>query len=130
MVMEATTLANQMLKEIESGKQTHRKVASGLALSVSANNPRTYDRYFGCVLQVKRVKPHQTLAINRAEKLGFLTIKFEWELEKVHKACMSFIKSKSNTLSNDALHQVAVLTYSVKLSWSRSFRPSGLGYVN
>lgn len=110
LVIEQTELAKEILKENKNGTtSTRRKVAGGLTLSANANDPRTYEQYFGLVLRIERVKTHQILAINRGEKLGFLSITFHWDTSKAYDICMNYIKNNHTNLSPDSLKQVTPL---------------------
>lgn len=85
---------------------SRKKVAGGLALSVNANDPQTYKQYFSMKVPIKKLRAHQILAINRAEKLGFLNVDFEWDVEELHEKCISIINQNKDDLSQDSLNEV------------------------
>ncbi len=79
---------------------------------------KTYEMYYNYEEQVKYVKPHRVLAINRGEKEGILSVKISVEIEKVEE----FLKSK--LIKNKDSLVCSLVEFSIKDSLKRLIMPS------
>jgi len=89
----------------QGGVHTRTKVAKGLKLSKTANDPMTYEKYFDAEFEVNRTKPSEILAMNRGEKLGFLSIEFRWAVSPVKNFCLSKLEG-NRSLTADSRSQI------------------------
>ena len=102
-----SSLAEKMKRENAQGDRDHvRKVKAGLDLSQKANDPQTYEAYFDGSLSIRHIKPHQILAVNRGEKLGFLTVRLNWTVDGVIEAAMQYIGTRCPSLTSTSIQQV------------------------
>eukprot|EP00210_Caulerpa_lentillifera_P006720 g6422.t1 len=104
---KVTPFAQSILDaNVQDGSQQRRKVANGLTLSKTANDPITYKKYFNAEFEVSRTKPFEILAMNRGEKLGFLTVEFRWAVNPLMSLCLTKLEASNGKLSLDSRSQV------------------------
>lgn len=73
---------------LECSKSKSQKKGTIEGTSKNQNDESKYEMYYTYQNSVKHIKPHQILAINRGEKLKFLSVKvnisnsLKWEIKK------------------------------------------------
>jgi len=84
------------------------------------DHPEAYkfDLYDNFSIEITKLKPHQTLALNRGEKLGILSVGMNLEDENLIAWINKYFKIKSNLLFYDEYQQA------IKLGLSRYLLPS------
>ena len=94
-VEDAITGAKYIIAEWISDNAYYRKwirsyiFKEGVIVSKLKKNAedeeKTYSNYYDFTEQVKYIKPHRILAINRGEREGILSIKLDYDVEKITK---------------------------------------------
>ena len=92
-----------------------------LVCKVKKDNPDTtkvYEMYYDYNEEVKYIKPHRVLAINRAEKEKVITVNIDIDKEKI----FEFLESK--IIKNDKSFVVDIVKDAIKDSYKRLIEPS------
>ena len=92
-----------------------------IVCKVKKDNPDTskvYEMYYDYTEEVKYIKPHRILAINRAEKEKVITVNISIDKEKV----FEFLESK--IIKNDKSFVCDIVKESIKDSYKRLIEPS------
>ncbi len=94
-VEDAVTGAKYIISEWTSDNAYYRKwirsyiFKEGVIVSKLKKNAideeKTYSNYYDFAETIKYIKPHRILAINRGEKEGVLSVKLDYEIEKIVK---------------------------------------------
>ena len=94
-IEDAVTGAKYIIAEWISDNAYYRKwirsyiFKEGVIVSKLKKNAldvdKTYSNYYDFTEQVKYIKPHRILAINRGEKEGVLSVKLDYDVEKITK---------------------------------------------
>ncbi|GMH42902.1 hypothetical protein BSKO_10824 [Bryopsis sp. KO-2023] len=97
LVVKATKLAKGEEGNGEGKKKPVKKRkggGKGPSLTSSASDPDTYQPYFDFSCSIQKLRPHQILAINRGESLGFLTVKIDWDHSYITQECYGHLTKK------------------------------------
>ena len=79
---------------------------------------KIYDMYYDYSEQVKRIKPHRILAINRGEKEGVLSVSIDYDTERV----LNYLNK--NEIKNDKSFVVDIVKEAIIDSYKRLIKPS------
>lgn len=79
---------------------------------------KTYEMYYDYQESIKNIKPHRTLAINRAEKEKVITVNIDIEEEKI----LSYLEGK--VIGNNVSFINDIIKDAIKDSYKRLIKPS------
>ena len=79
---------------------------------------KIYDMYYDYSEQVRKIKPHRILAINRGEKEGVLTVSIENDTERT----IEYLNKRE--IKNDASIVVDIVKEAIKDAYKRLIQPS------
>lgn len=124
----ATTNAGYIIAEWISDNAYYRKYIrnkiynTGMIISKIKKNAtddtKTYEVYYDFKDRIKYMKSYRTLAINRGEKEGILSVSLDYDLEEITK----YLESK--IIKNDKSFVVDIVINSIKDSLKRLILPS------
>ena len=127
-VDEAVTGASYIIAEYISDNAYYRKSIRNTTYKVGtlvcklkkdANDPKkVYEMYYDYKEQVKNLKPHRALAINRAENEKIITVNIDVDVEKI----LGYLESK--IIKNKESFVVNIVKDAIKDSYKRLIAPS------
>ena len=127
-VEEAVTGAKYIIAEWISDNAYYRKwirsyiFKEGTIVSKLKKNAedidKTYSNYYDFTAMVKHIKPHQILALNRGEKEGVLSIKLDYDIEKI----VGYLETK--VIKNKESFCYSIIMESINDSLKRLILPS------
>ena len=98
---------------------TYRMGTLVCKLKKDANDPKkVYEMYYDYKEQVKNLKPHRVLAINRAENEKIITVNIDVDVENI----LGYLESK--TIKNKESFVVNIVKDAIKDSYKRLIAPS------
>ena len=104
-------------KWIRDNTYNYGKIVSKLKKNAVDEN-KVYDMYYDYNEQVKRIKPHRVLAINRGEKEGILSVSIEYDTERV----INYLNRKE--IKNEKSFVVDIVKEAIVDSYKRLIEPS------
>ena len=127
-VDEAVTGASYIIAEYISDNAYYRKSIRNTTyrmgtlvckLKKDANDPKkVYEMYYNYKEQVKNLKPHRVLAINRAENEKIITVNIDVDVENI----LGYLESK--IIKNKESFVVNIVKDAIKDSYKRLIAPS------
>ena len=127
-VDEAVTGASYIIAEYISDNAYYRKSVRNTTyrmgtlvckLKKDANDPKkVYEMYYDYKEQVKNLKPHRVLAINRAENEKIITVNIDVDVENI----LGYLESK--IIKNKESFVVNIVKDAIKDSYKRLIAPS------
>lgn len=104
-------------KWIRDNTYNYGKIISKIKKNAVDEN-KIYDMYYDYNEQIKRIKPHRVLALNRGEKEGVLSVSVEYDIDRV----INYLNRKE--IKNDKSFVVDIVKEAIMDSYKRLIEPS------